>query len=1077
MRFASFVLAGLVGLLAASPAWAGNILVFDDGGGAGPSAVAGGVALTPHTATYTTSTATFNSSMAAGGWDLVIWSEQSNAQWSACSSALTTYVNGGGKVIGCTWQNTGFVALMQGTLVSTNFTSITTTSHPIFANCPATIGVTSTGFGIYSQCYNPVSGATGIGTAGSAYAVILGNGGRTLLNGPLSPQYVPLSAGQQLYANEINYLITHTITGRVLYDRYVVDASGIGNSSQQNLPLAGMRVDARSTVNATVGTTFTDAQGNFTLVVSGQTGSLVVCAQNSVTALRAVAAGPPLYATFATAVSFAQDQNLGTFTLNESNDAGGAGRAPINAARAIKEAYDWAHARSTDTIPFLEVLYDASSAPTSYTAKAGAVPATMRISGAASNPDAWDVDVIRKTYARHVLGSIAADPGAPAATAFDSVSIAENAFAEGFGYAFASLMSGSRYFYDGTSASTAIVIDLEAPTGIQSAKSGNCAAWVAQALYDLVDPANEPWDTVDGTASAGTAPAGELVFTLVDSFAAPITASAFYSAWLAKGYDAAGITKDFLHHGLISDDSYEPNDTPTDATPIGQFGFALSNLTLNIANDDWFAFTLPEPTDAVTAVVSYPRIAYASVTLLVEITSSTGTVLATGTVPDTTSPYKAVTGALPAGKYLLHVALASGGPLPSYSVQAFSKLGFRSDRFPSWTIGRPYSVNVSIVGGIPPYGLTIPSTYQGPNGLTLHGDTGIVDGVPTGPSGGLAAGASREYSFLLQAVDGASPQNSAEQLITFVLNDRVRSHFAEFTAFARGKAIDRTWATVGGTIPYAVTIDQGALPHGISVVDGDHLAFTGTPDTGGSNAFKLTTTDVAGSSATSTATAVVCVPIGPVDLAAGKSACGFYFDLVKDASTGLTITTAKKKPVRALRVAMYDVDGMSPLSITPKIAKGKITFTKFIAPSSGRYYCIVASDDALDATAFTCVQKTKLPASGKGDAATFSFGGDDQFALPVGVLDGGTITLTVKPDKKSGLRVKVAALKNPAGQLVAVAATDVNVVAKTGQLTFTRKVDASGTWTVVLGAESGPRGTFTYTYKLKQPKGVVYSAE
>src|SRR5262249_6375863 len=104
------------------------------------------------------------------------------------------------------------------------------------------------------------------------------------------------------------------------------------------------------------------------------------------------------------------DHDVGSFTLNETNDPGGTARGPVHAARAIQEAYDWAHARSTDTIPFLEVLYDTSSASTSYTAKAGSVPASMRISGAAANPDAWDVDVIRKTYARHVLGSIAADP-------------------------------------------------------------------------------------------------------------------------------------------------------------------------------------------------------------------------------------------------------------------------------------------------------------------------------------------------------------------------------------------------------------------------------------------------------------------------------------------------------------------------------------------------------------------------------------------------------------------------------------------------------------------------------------------
>jgi len=85
------------------------------------------------------------------------------------------------------------------------------------------------------------------------------------------------------------------------------------------------------------------------------------------------------------------------------------------------------------------------------------------------------------------------------------------------------------------------------------------------------------------------------------------------------------------------------------------------------------------------------------------------------------------------------------------------------------------------------------------------------------------------------------------------------------------------------------------------------------------------------------------------------------------------------------------------------------------------------------------------------------------------------MTLTVKADKKSGLHVKVLALKDPTGASVAVEAADVKV--KGSVLTFTKKVAASGTWTVVLGAEAGPRGAFTYAFKLKQPKGVVYSAD
>jgi len=42
---------------------------------------------------------------------------------------------------------------------------------------------------------------------------------------------------------------------------------------------------------------------------------------------------------------------------------------------------------------------------------------------------------------------------------------------------------------------------------------------------------------------------------------------------------------------------------------------------------------------------------------------------------------------------------------------------------------------------------------------------------------------------------------------------------------------------------------------------------------------------------------------------------------------------------------------------------------------------------------------------------------------------------------------------------------------------FTHTLNVTGTWQVLLGAEPGPQGHFKYTFKMKQPKGVVYSAD
>jgi hypothetical protein len=856
-------------------------------------------------------------------------------------------------------------------------------------------------------------------------------------------------------------------TGRVLYDRYVVDESGIGNTSEQNIPLTGFRVEARNDANVTVGIGTTDSNGAFSVEADGvppaTIGSLVVCSQNAVCSVRATSGGALYATTLNSALPFATDRMLGDLSLHEGVDPGGVGREPLNIARTVQTVYDWAHARSSDSIPVLEILYSKTSAlPTSYTAKVGATPASMRVSGAASNPDAWDVSVIRKTYGRHVLGAISADPTTTYTSAFDAVSNPTNAFAEGFGYYMNAVVSGDRKYYDGINSTTTNVIDLE-DANPQSRKGDDVAAWVAEALYDLTDPADEPWDTYAGAGAAGAK-----AFQIVDSLTAPPTATTFFNAWLAAGFDGPALSQNFIHHGLIADDDDEPNDDATTATALTDFGFLRDGRVLNLFNEDWYSFTLAEPTASLTASVFFDRSRYASAQVALELRSAANSVLATGVAADAAAPFALTSASLPAGKYFLRVALASGGPIPAYSVQAFPQLKFKAATFQPWTVGRPYDVPLSITGGIAPYILTVPTNYEAPAGLVLDGADGRATGTPAGPAAGVPQFGSYRYDFLVKAQDSARPPNQAQRLMSFTLNDIVRSRFAEFVAFAKGKAVDRPWPPVGGTPPYTVSVDEGSIPHGVDAVGGADLRFTGSPDAPGSTAFRITATDVAGSSATTLATAVVCVPPGPADLAAGKSACGYYVDVVKGSTFGFAVATAKKRPVRALRTALYDVDGIHTLPVAPKIAKGKISLSKFVAPASGRFYFVIASDDDLDATQFACVAKTSAPTAAKGDAGTTAFGGD---------LAGGTLTLTVKPDKKSGLRVSVVALKDPTGAPVALAATDVKVVAKTGVLTLTKKVDSSGTWTVVLGAQTGPRGAFTYAFKLKQMKGVVYSAD
>lgn len=192
---------------AASQASAG-ILYFEDFT-LGTSAVPGAITLLGlgGVTTTVTDSASFNAALTGGPWDLVIFAEQNTATFPLSATELTAYVTGGGRVLGTTWLTGGLDALLEGSASSVNDSSIGTSGHPIFAGVGPTISLTNPGWGVFSRSWNPTGGATGLGTLGTGSAVILGNGGRTLLNGPLFDTFTTQAQGELFVANEIGYLL------------------------------------------------------------------------------------------------------------------------------------------------------------------------------------------------------------------------------------------------------------------------------------------------------------------------------------------------------------------------------------------------------------------------------------------------------------------------------------------------------------------------------------------------------------------------------------------------------------------------------------------------------------------------------------------------------------------------------------------------------------------------------------------------------------------------------------------------------------------------------------------------------
>jgi hypothetical protein len=856
-----------------------------------------------------------------------------------------------------------------------------------------------------------------------------------------------------------------TVTGRVLYDRVVSDATGIGNSVESGVAPESLRVELRSSAR-TVAVGKCDATGGFSLVAYASptttTASITLLADAPGCIVRQVVGGYASSATFVPSVTLSSDQAVGTWTIGAGADPPGTTRATFDVARTIGRAYSWATARTSATIPKLDVQYVPSDAAKSaYTRANAPLPALLQIGSAASgNDDGWDRDVELYLYARHLLASIAALPAPAPDPRFDAVTTPQNAFEEAFCYWLVASQLGVSEYVDGLDGSHATRIDLETPT-LFSPLGPDVAGWIAGLLNDLADPANETLDRVDGTGAASAN-----VFLAVDSLAAAPTASTFYSAWIAAGFDAPGITRLYVADGLIADDAFEPNDDPGESTPIGSIGTRRSGLLLNRFNEDWFSVTLPAGAPSLVADATYDRGSLTSAIVL-EIRDSAGSLLATGAPVGSFGPVRATTASVAAGTYKIGVRHVSGEAIPTYTVQSYLALDMAAAPLVDWTVGRDYDVALGVVGGIPPIAATTPASAM-PPGLGLLQPTLHAVGRPTTPG---------TYQVAVQVRDDGNPANVLQRMQTVTIHDVFKMPIAPFVCFPAGRTVDATLPTHGGTPPFTLTMSSGALTPGLAFAPNSlHVVGTATP--GPSSAFELDGVDVAGSADHVPTRAVVAVQITgkkiPADLASGVDACGWWFDAVEGSTVTFSVATAKGAAKRALTGAFLAPD--RSLVATGKIVGklGAVAASKLVCPQSGRYYFVGSTTDVGLATQLLGTATVTLPKAGKGLNKTFA--PKATTTIEFGAVPGSTATVHFAGDKKATLVAKIVAVLDPAGTPVAFVEY-VRATALGGTLTM--PLATGGTWTVVLGATStsGVPGKLTYSYSLKQLRGSVYSAD
>jgi hypothetical protein len=855
-----------------------------------------------------------------------------------------------------------------------------------------------------------------------------------------------------------------TYTGTLNYDRIVSDASGIGNSVQSNQPLAGLRVELRRDSGILVSDAITDSTGAFSMpavgVASASSGSVVVLATGAAASVVLAPATAPAEWSATSNLSYASGSNLGTWTLGASADSTGATRACYFAAIKLAAVRDWVNSSIGVSLPRLDCRIDSSgSAVSRYRPDAGQGSPLLEIAGPSNvNPDQWDEDVIVHLYARHLLRAITALPSTPDDYRFDAVTDTQNAFAEGFGWYLNAATSGSTEAIDGTSASDATVYDLDAPT-ITVQRGADVAGCVAGGLVDLLDPANDSIDPIDGTAVPAR------VMQVVDTFTVPPTASAFLQAWVDAGYEAPGVTRIYIGNGLLADDTVEPNDARTEAPSLGTVGLKRTGLVLNRFNEDWFSVTLADAATALVADATYDRVSLNSV-VGVEIRDAGGALLATGSGVGATGPIRATTGSLPAGSYRVGVRHLSGVTVPSYTVQSYVPLVIDAVPLTDWTIGRDYDHAMGVGGGIEPYTLTAIGASL-PPGLALSQLNLHTIGTPTTPG---------TYSVSIELRDDGNPANVVTRSQGVTIHDLLKVAVARYVGFPAGRGLDLDLPTTGGTPPFTLSMPAGALPEGLAFAP-NSLHVTGTASAQPSVTLELDGVDVAGSADHIATRAVVAaatdVANAPTELVAGDDACGWWFDAVKGSAVSFKVKTAKGRVKRLLTGAVLAPDRSEVLTAKVKGKLGGLSVSKLMCPESGRYYVIAASADG-EATQLLGNIAVNPPKSGK--AKLIDFAPTATTTVEVGALPGATLTLKFKGDKMQQLTAKLVSLTKPDGTLVAFGPYVVN---DGFGGTLTVPTAEGGTWTVVLGATSatGNAGKLSYSYKLAQPKGGTYSAD
>ncbi|MFZ4857456.1 MAG: putative Ig domain-containing protein [Desulfuromonadaceae bacterium] len=160
-----------------------------------------------------------------------------------------------------------------------------------------------------------------------------------------------------------------------------------------------------------------------------------------------------------------------------------------------------------------------------------------------------------------------------------------------------------------------------------------------------------------------------------------------------------------------------------------------------------------------------------------------------------------------------------------YTLTVIDPLVLLTTSMPNGALNEPYSDNLLVSGGVPPYTFTL--TGQLPAGLSLNGSSGLISGIPT-VAGLTNAG--------ITIVDSSLPTHQTKStsfsiriwsMATIVTtaklpSARINTAITPVALTAKAGSSPYSWSLLSGTMPPGVTISSGGLISGTPTVSGNY---------------------------------------------------------------------------------------------------------------------------------------------------------------------------------------------------------------------------------------------------------------